>query len=79
MITTFDAGRTHIVEAKHPALIQEQLNAAENAAIQYAKKDGKHGILVVRHNYTKFTITVSAKVPHGETWEEEETPLETIA
>lgn len=71
MITTVDAGRTYIIEASDPRHIEEELNAAERAAFLYARQDGQSGILVTRHDYTKFTVTVSAKVPYGETWEED--------
>lgn len=75
MITIFDAGQTQMVEATDPAFIEEELNAAEHAAFQYAKRDGQCGILVTRHDARKFTVAVSARVPYGETWEEEGTLL----
>lgn len=71
MISTIDTGKAYFVEAHDPRLIEEELNAAEDATIQQAKEEGRYGVLVTRHGYTTFTVAVSAKVPYGQTMEED--------
>lgn len=46
MISTIEAGRTFFVEANEPHEIEQELNAAVDAARQHAMKDGSQGILV---------------------------------
>lgn len=48
MITTLEAGRTFIIEAHDPRLIEQDLNTAVEAARQHAMEAGKYGILVTR-------------------------------
>ncbi|MET3174687.1 UNVERIFIED_ORG: hypothetical protein ABIB52_002538 [Arthrobacter sp. UYCu721] len=70
MISTIEAGRAFSIEASNPRLIEEELNMAVDAAIQHAMEEGRYGILVTRHGNTAFTVAVSAKVPYGQTLEE---------
>lgn len=74
MITIIEAGRSFVVEATDPRLIEEELNKAEDEAIQHAIKEGRHGVLVTRTGYATFTVTVSDKVPYGITMEEDALP-----
>ncbi len=70
MISTIEAGRTFFIEANNPRLIEEELNTAVDAAIQLAMNEGRYGVLVSRHGHTTFTVGVSAKVPYGQTVDE---------
>lgn len=70
MISTIDGGRKFLIETQDAHQRDEDLNAAVEAALQYATKEGMHGILVTRHGHTTFTVAVSGKVPYGQTWEE---------
>ncbi|MFF2246183.1 hypothetical protein ACFVTM_18635 [Arthrobacter sp. NPDC058130] len=70
MISTIEASRTFFVEANEPHEIEQELNAAVDAARQHAMKDGSQGILVTRHGHSIFTVPVSSKVPYGQTNEE---------
>ncbi|WP_258074004.1 hypothetical protein [Arthrobacter sp. Y81] len=70
MISTIDGGREFLIETNDAHRRDEYLNAAVEAALQYATKEGRHGILVTRHGHTTFTVAVSGKVPYGQTWEE---------
>jgi hypothetical protein len=63
MISTIEAEQAYCVEADDPRLIEVELTAAEDAAIQQAMEECRYGILVTRHGYTTFTVAVSAKVP----------------
>lgn len=62
MISTIDGGHELLVETDAHRL-DEDLNTADKAAIPYATKEGRHGILVTRHGHTTFTVAVSGKVP----------------
>lgn len=70
MMSTLEAGCAFYIEADDPRLIEEELNKAEDAAIQQARKDGRRGILVTRHGSTAFTVALSDRVPYGQTLEE---------
>ena len=69
MISPIQAGPTYFVEAGEPQLLEHNLNAAVDAALEHALKDGRHGILVTRHGHTTYTVAVSAEVPYGQTME----------
>lgn len=71
MISTIQAGRTLLVEATDPRLIEDDLNSALDAAHLHAMKEARHGILVTRHGHTTFTVAISARVPYGQTVEED--------
>lgn len=70
MISTIETGRAFFIEATDPRLVDEELNRAVHAAIQHAVEEGRYGILVTRTGNASFTVAVSAKVPYGETMEE---------
>ncbi len=55
------------VTAHDPDTINNDLTTAEEIARSHAMQDCRHGILVTQHNYTSFTVTVSADVPYGQT------------
>lgn len=69
MITTVEAGRTFLVEATEPRLLEQDLNTAVDQASGHARQEGKHGVLVTRYGHTTFTVAVSARVPYGQTQE----------
>lgn len=71
MISTIEDGRTFFVEADEPREIEQDLNAAVDAALLHAIQDGSQGILVTRHGHSTFTVAVSSKVPYGQTMEED--------
>lgn len=71
MNSTIEAGQPFFIEANDPHLIEVELNAAVDAAIQQAMQARRHGILVTRHGNTTFTAAVSARVPYGQTLEED--------
>ncbi|MET4097054.1 hypothetical protein ABIB51_004010 [Arthrobacter sp. UYCu712] len=56
-------------EADEPQLLEQNLNAAVDAALEHALKEGRHGILVTRHGHAPYTAAVSAEVPYGQTME----------
>ncbi|MDQ0867312.1 hypothetical protein [Arthrobacter globiformis] len=74
MISTIGAGEAYFVEANDPRLIEEELNTAENAVIQQTMEEGRYGILVTRHGYSRYTVAASVKVPYGQTLEENAPP-----
>ncbi|SEJ77983.1 hypothetical protein SAMN04487917_11353 [Arthrobacter sp. yr096] len=59
-------GQAFFVEATDPRRIDEELNQAVDAAIQYPIREGRHGILVTRTGYTTFTVVISGRVPYGD-------------
>ncbi len=69
MTSPIAAGGTYFVEADEPRLLEQNLNAAVDAALEHALKEGRHGILVTRHGHTTYTVSVSAEVPYGQTME----------
>ncbi|PVZ54056.1 hypothetical protein [Arthrobacter sp. H-02-3] len=70
MTNPLESEWTCFVEANEPHLIEENLNAALDVALEHAMKDGRFGILVTRHGHTRFTVALSADVPYGQTMEE---------
>jgi hypothetical protein len=54
-----------IVLASDAIGLQEALDEAVALVRGIAIKEGSHGILVTRHSYTKFTVTISKEVPFG--------------
>jgi hypothetical protein len=69
MITTTEPGRIYQVTGDNPQLVDGDLNAAVDLALEQATKEGLHGILVTRHTPASFTVAVSADVPYGMTRE----------
>ena len=70
MISPIEAGRAYFVEANEPRLIEKDLNAAVDEALEDAMTGGRHGILVTRRGHTTFTVEVSDEVPYGQTKKE---------
>jgi hypothetical protein len=58
-----------VVHASSAAQLQDDLTIAIDLVRLEAIEDGRHGILVTQHSYTEFTVTISEKVPYGETRE----------
>lgn len=50
--------------------MEHQLEEAMATARSAAMQDGRHGILVTRHTYDSFTISLSDAVPFGLTREQ---------
>jgi hypothetical protein len=69
MILTSECGLVYRVTGEKPRLIDSDLNAAVDLALEHAMKGRRHGILVTRHSPASFTVAVSAKVPYGSTEE----------
>ncbi|RKO20424.1 hypothetical protein D7Z96_18820 [Pseudarthrobacter phenanthrenivorans] len=69
MITTLKAGSAYHVTGNTPQSIQEDLDSAVELARQQAMKDGRHGVLVTRHDPASFTVALSHEVPYGTTQE----------
>lgn len=76
MISTIEAGRTFLVEADAPHLIDAELNEAVEQARQYAVAGGRCGILVTRMGHTTFTVAVSEDVPFGQTYERQDAAVD---
>ncbi len=60
------------VSANDPGSVEKDLNTAVEIARELAMKEYRHGILVTRHSYTRYTVAVSRDVPFGETHERRE-------
>jgi len=45
------------------------LESALNRAIQAASVEQAYGVLLTRHDHTRFTVELSARVPYGRTYE----------
>ena len=69
MITTTEPGRIYQVTGDNPQLIDGDLNAAVDLALEHATKEARHGPLVTRHTPASFTVDVSTDVPYGMTQE----------
>lgn len=54
---------------QNPADKEVQLTTALGTAIQAAKVDKACGVLLTRHDYARFTVALSPKVPYGQTHE----------
>lgn len=57
------------VEVHNAAEKDMQLTFALGNAIRAAQKDRTCGVLVTRHHYTRFTVSLSPTVPYGQTRE----------
>lgn len=55
--------------AAERGLIEHRLNEAVAIVRTAAMQDGLHGILVTRHNFDSFTVSLSEDVPFGLTRE----------
>jgi hypothetical protein len=56
------------VTAGDASTLQEELHVAEQFLRIHAAAAG-HGIMVTQHDYTRYTVAVSADVPYGQTRE----------
>ena len=56
------------------ATLEFDLNAAVDIAREHAMTEGRHGILVTQHGYTRYTVAVSRDVPYGQTHERRQQP-----
>ncbi|WP_246527397.1 hypothetical protein [Pseudarthrobacter albicanus] len=68
-MTTAQAPLVLEVMTDGPGQLDAQLNAAVDEALEMALEGKQFGILVTRHDDTKFTVTVSHEVPFGQTIE----------
>ncbi len=71
MRTTKHLGSTFRVTGDTPALIERRLDAAVEAAEAKAMRDGRNGVLVMRHCPQTYIVSVSPDVPYGVTREED--------
>ena len=60
--------------ANDPETVENDLNAAVEIVREQAMKECRHGILVIQHDYTSYTVAVSRHVPYGQTHERREEP-----
>jgi hypothetical protein len=60
------------ITAHDPHTIESNLTTAVEMARQHAILEGRHGILVTQHDYTRYTVAVSRDVPFGQTHERRE-------
>jgi hypothetical protein len=49
-------------------------NDAVVTAREHAMRERRHGILVMEHAYTRFTVAISRHVPYGQTHEQRAKP-----
>ena len=62
MISTVDGGGEFLIEANPAPRRDGYLNAAVEAVLQYATKEGRHGGLVTRLGHATFTVAVSGNI-----------------
>jgi hypothetical protein len=62
------------LHVQSPADKETQLTLALGTAIKAATAEKTCGVLVTRHHYTKFTVSLSPTVPYGQTHELDLTP-----
>lgn len=60
------------VTATDRASMERQLDEAVDVARTQAMHEGRKGILVTRHDYGFFTVTLSDAVPFGQTREHQD-------
>ncbi|MFF1253764.1 hypothetical protein ACFVYC_14870 [Pseudarthrobacter sp. NPDC058329] len=62
--------KTHVeIHVQEPGRLGQLLAEAEEALIVEANSNCEGGILVTRHTPNRYTLTLSAAVPYGETRE----------
>ncbi|MDQ0769483.1 hypothetical protein QF031_002232 [Pseudarthrobacter defluvii] len=54
---------------QNPVERDDQLSAAVANAIHAAKADKSRGVLITRHHYSRFSVTLCPTVPYGQTRE----------
>ncbi|MDQ0029907.1 hypothetical protein J2S89_001729 [Arthrobacter bambusae] len=57
------------LEVENSTDAEAQLSLALGSAISAARSERNCGVLVTRHQYTRFTVALSSTVPYGETRE----------
>jgi hypothetical protein len=57
------------LQVKYAKQLPGYLSKAEAVLRRLAKEDGTSGILVTRHDYYRYTVSLDASVPFGETRE----------
>lgn len=62
MISTIDGGREFRIEANNAHRRDGYLNAAVEAVLQYATKEGRHGSLVTYLGHATFTVAASGNI-----------------
>ena len=63
---------TIAITATDSASMERQLDEAVDVAMTRAMREGRQGILVTRHAYDSFTVTLSDAVPFGLTLEHQD-------
>jgi hypothetical protein len=71
-MTSAETRRRAYIRAYTPQTIEQKLNEAVAAAQDYAMQEGQHGVKVIRHEPTVFTVAVSPDVAYGRTMEHDE-------
>lgn len=51
-----------VTDAGH---LDTELNKAVKAAVEFAAQEKRHGILVTRHEFSRFTVALTPDVPFG--------------
>jgi hypothetical protein len=64
------------ITAHDPDTVENDLNTAVDNVRKQAMQEGRHGILVIQHGYTSYTVAVSRDVPYGQTYERRERALD---
>jgi hypothetical protein len=54
------------VRGDKPLQIQEDLDVAVDRAVSQATRIGHHGVLVIQHSPTFYTVALSPDVPYGQ-------------
>jgi hypothetical protein len=54
---------------------EAQLASALGIAIEEASRGKVCGVLLTRHHYSRFTVALSPKVPYGQTYELDISPI----
>jgi hypothetical protein len=57
------------VTVRNAADKESQLEAAHDRAIQEASVNKAYGVLLTRHDHSRFSVALSARVPYGRTYE----------
>ena len=60
-------------KVEHKTELYEKLDAAVAAAQSHALADGRHGVLVTRHDFGHFSVALSPDVPFGLIYEDDQT------
>ena len=69
LVLTIESEHFFQVTGVTPALLDEDLNAALDAALAQAVGEGRRGLLVTRHGPDRYTVIVTSEVPYGQTRE----------